>query len=53
MPINTSIGPPLLSQQKNWSVVNTQTKTHMEFKIQMSCLNPYEKKREKFKERHD
>ena len=36
--------------KRNWFVVNTQTETHMVFKIQIS---PYEKKREKFKERHD
>ena len=36
--------------KRNWLVVNTQTETHMVFKIQIS---PYEKKREKFKERHD
>ena len=35
--------------KRNWLVVNTQTETHMVFKIQIS---PYEKKREKFKERH-
>ena len=36
--------------KRNWFVVNTQTETHKVFKIQIS---PYEKKREKFKERHD
>ena len=36
--------------KRNWFIVNTQTETHMVFKIQIS---PYEKKREKFKERHD
>ena len=36
--------------KRNWFVVNTQTETHRVFKIQIS---PYEKKREKFKERHD
>ena len=36
--------------KRNWFVVNTQTETHKVFKIQIS---PYEKKREKFNERHD
>ena len=38
--------------KKNWSVVNKQTETHMECKIQISCLT-HMKRREKCKERHN